>query len=177
VCIIEAEPYDWFKGNVGNLTGKVIDASGAVRYTIQGNWNDSISVQKTKGNEPPRLVWKKIAPPAHSKEQYYFTGFTTTLNEIEPGQKEFLPPTDSRLRPDQQLYEVGKTEEAQAEKDRLEDKQRATRRLMEAGGEEHQPKWFKKVMDPDVGQESWTSNGQYFLAREKHDWSACPDIY
>ena len=132
VCTVDVEPYDWFRGTVGNLTGKVTDASGNVRFLIKGNWNDSISVQKANSNEPPKLVWKKSAPPQFHKEQYFFTTFTIGLNEIEPGQKEELPPTDCRLRPDQRLYEDGHSDEAQKEKDRLEEKQRYTRRLMEA---------------------------------------------
>jgi len=42
-----------------------------------------------------------------------------------------LPPTDSRFRPDQRALENGNYEVASNEKHRLEEKQRAVRRLME----------------------------------------------
>lgn len=53
------------------------------------------------------------------------------LNEPEEG----VAPTDSRLRPDQRLMENGRWEEANKEKLRLEEKQRAVRRLKEAEAE------------------------------------------
>ncbi len=42
-----------------------------------------------------------------------------------------MAPTDSRIRPDQRLMEDGEWDEANREKVRLEEKQRATRRLRE----------------------------------------------
>ncbi|KAK1354566.1 hypothetical protein POM88_047822 [Heracleum sosnowskyi] len=47
-----------------------------------------------------------------------------TLNEITPGLREQLPPTDSRLRPDQRCLENGEFEMANSEKLRLEQRQR-----------------------------------------------------
>lgn len=49
------------------------------------------------------------------------------MNEPEEG----IAPTDSRLRPDQRLMEDGRWDEANAEKLRLEEKQRAVRRARE----------------------------------------------
>lgn len=53
------------------------------------------------------------------------------MNEPEEG----TAPTDSRLRPDQRLMEDGRWDEANAEKLRLEEKQRATRRAREHDSE------------------------------------------
>lgn len=50
--------------------------------------------------------------------------------------EEGIAPTDSRLRPDQRLMENGFWVEANAEKIRLEEKQRAERRAREAESEE-----------------------------------------
>ena len=50
-------------------------------------------------------------------------------------QEELVCPTDSRNRPDQRLMEEGEWDEANAEKLRLEEKQRATRRRREAEAE------------------------------------------
>lgn len=59
---------------------------------------------------------------------YYFSDLALTLNEMEDG----TAPTDSRMRPDQRLMESGKWDEANVEKQRLEEKQRAVRRRREA---------------------------------------------
>lgn len=58
---------------------------------------------------------------------YYFSSLALTLNELEEG----VAPTDSRRRPDQRLMEDGRWDEANAEKQRLEEKQRTTRRERE----------------------------------------------
>ncbi|KPP78171.1 oxysterol-binding protein 2-like [Scleropages formosus] len=99
----------------------------------------------------PKLLWKKYplphfieapslsfqmalfpacrAPPRENAENmYYFSSLALTLNEPEEG----VGPTDSRLRPDQRLMEAGRWDEANVEKQRLEEKQRAVRRRREA---------------------------------------------
>lgn len=58
---------------------------------------------------------------------YYFSSLALTLNESEEG----VAPTDSRRRPDQRLMEDGRWDEANAEKQRLEEKQRSSRRERE----------------------------------------------
>ena len=50
-------------------------------------------------------------------------------------------PTDSRKRPDQRLLEEGKVDDAASEKYRLEEKQRAARRLRQSKKEEWKPRW------------------------------------
>lgn len=54
------------------------------------------------------------------------------LNEPEDG----VAPTDSRLRPDQRFMELGQWERANAEKVRIEEKQRAARRRRESEAEQ-----------------------------------------
>ena len=77
------------------------------------------------------------APPSRSglsgrrenaENMYFFSDLALTLNEPE----ERVAPTDSRLRPDQRLMESGRWDEANVEKQRLEEKQRAVRRRREA---------------------------------------------
>lgn len=53
------------------------------------------------------------------------------MNEMEDG----VAPTDSRLRPDQRYMETTEWDIANKEKQRLEDKQRAARRLREREAE------------------------------------------
>lgn len=60
----------------------------------------------------------------NAENMYYFSELALTLNEHEEG----VAPTDSRLRPDQRLMEKGNWDEANTEKQRLEEKQRMSRR-------------------------------------------------
>lgn len=64
----------------------------------------------------------------NAENMYYFSALALTLNEQEEG----VCLTDSRLRPDQKLMEEGRWDEANSEKQRLEEKQRAVRRRREA---------------------------------------------
>lgn len=59
-----------------------------------------------------------------SEKYYSFTELACQLNEMEEG----IAPTDSRLRPDQRLMELGMWDEANIEKLRLEEKQRLKRK-------------------------------------------------
>ena len=52
-----------------------------------------------------------------------------------------LPPTDARFRPDIRKMEEGDIDLAGQEKNRLEEKQRATRQLMEKRREDWQPRF------------------------------------
>jgi hypothetical protein len=112
---------------------------------------------KGKGSEQfseAHLLWKRSKPPKFPT-RYNLTRFAITLNELTPGLKvkftvcwyqassqdhitvfrlifltckqEKLPPTDSRLRPDQRCLENGEYERANAEKLRLEQRQRQVR--------------------------------------------------
>eukprot|EP00850_Spirogloea_muscicola_P022927 SM000318S12229 [mRNA] locus=s318:64323:65047:- [translate_table: standard] len=115
------------------------------------------------------LVWQR-SPPSKYPMRYGLTSFAITLNEILPGLREKLPPTDSRLRPDQRLLENGQFDEANSEKLRLEQRQRVARKAQEAGWE---PRWFKK----QGPHGTFTYQGGYWEARERGDWSGCADIF
>lgn len=67
-----------------------------------------------------------------AEKYYFFTEFACQLNEAEPG----VAPTDARLRPDQRLMEEAKWDDANVEKVRLEEKQRANRRKRELEAEQ-----------------------------------------
>lgn len=59
---------------------------------------------------------------------HFFSSLALTLNEPEEG----VAPTDSRLRPDQRLMEAGLWDEANSQKQRLEEHQRLERKRKEA---------------------------------------------
>jgi hypothetical protein len=70
----------------------------------------------------------KIMFSPGSETMYNFTKFAIELNEED----ESVAPTDSRRRPDQRAMELGKWDDANKIKNKLEDKQRRARRLFEA---------------------------------------------
>merc|ERR1712051_1068940 len=75
---------------------------------------------------------------------------------------------------------------ANTEKVRLEEKQRAVRRKRETEAEQaalageayenYQPPWFKRIEDDQNGGKLiYVFNGGYWDARDKQDWSLCPE--
>lgn len=64
----------------------------------------------------------------NAENMHFFSSLALTLNEPEEG----VAPTDSRLRPDQRLMEAGLWDEANIQKQRLEESQRLERKRREA---------------------------------------------
>ena len=96
-----------------------------------GKWDEAMyyvlgdPTTKPKGYDPMTeavLLWERDKSP--TKTRYNLSPFAISLNEITPGMVDKLPPTDSRLRPDQRHLENGEYEAANAEKLRLEQLQR-----------------------------------------------------
>ncbi|GAB2225251.1 hypothetical protein Droror1_Dr00006042 [Drosera rotundifolia] len=88
------------------------------------------------------LLWERDRTP--TKTRYNLSPFAISLNELTLGLREKLPPTDSRLRPDQRHLENGAYELANAKKLRQEQSQRQARKMQESGWE---PRWFQKDED------------------------------
>ena len=67
---------------------------------------------------------------------------------------------------------------AAKEKDKLEVKQRAVRKLMEDNKIPYKPTFFEPWENPYDGKLYHIYNGKYFEhCRVKKDWHECPDIF
>lgn len=98
---------------------------------LMGKWDEAMyyvlgdPTTKPKGYDPMTeavLLWER--ENYATKTRYNLSPFAISLNEVTPGLPDYLPPTDSRLRPDQRHLENGEYELANAEKLRLEQLQR-----------------------------------------------------
>jgi hypothetical protein len=122
--------------------------------------------------------------PGRAGAEYRWSAFAAGLNELSEAQAApgALPPTDSRLRPDQRLLEQGRYAEADAEKQRLEHKQRVARkRAAEAGGPPP-PRWFRAAQPPrhapDAAAGAWYEYcGGYWEASRERDWQGARRIF
>uniref|UniRef100_A0A3B4FUG9 Oxysterol-binding protein n=1 Tax=Pundamilia nyererei TaxID=303518 RepID=A0A3B4FUG9_9CICH len=198
-CRLKFSPYSYFSREVPRkVTGVVEDREGTAHYILSGTWDDKIesakivdSSQGCGGSEgkqktvyqtlPPKLLWKKYPLPENAENMHFFSSLALTLNEPEEG----VAPTDSRLRPDQRLMEAGLWDEANSQKQRLEERQRLERKrrlqhissscseLYFAG---YQPLWFEKRTD-ETGDNIFIYKGGYWEAKERQDWSQCPQIF
>ena len=68
--------------------------------------------------------------------------------------------------------------QANAEKKRLEVKQRAVRKAAEQNNDPLEPQWFWKLPNSVAGQTAmYTYKGGYWQSRKTGDWSQCRDIF
>uniref|UniRef100_A0A8C7P861 Oxysterol binding protein 2b n=1 Tax=Oncorhynchus mykiss TaxID=8022 RepID=A0A8C7P861_ONCMY len=191
-CQLKFSPYSYFSREVPRkVTGVVSDSGGQAHYILSGTWDDKIEsskiVQSSKGGSgsegkqktvyqtlSPKLLWKKYPLPDNAENMYFFSSLALTLNEPEDG----VGLTDSRLRPDQRLMEAGRWDEANSEKQRLEEKQRAVRRRREAEATDgFQPQWFHKRTNAITGETNFVYKGGYWEAKDSQDWNMCTEIF
>ncbi|GLT36672.1 hypothetical protein SLA2020_110350 [Shorea laevis] len=167
--IIDRNPHQVHGFVQDNRTGEKV-------AMLVGKWDEAMyyvlgdPITKPKGYDPMTeavLLWER--DKSVTKTRYNLTPFAISVNELTSGLLEKLPPTDSRLRPDQRHLENGEYELANAEKLRLEQLQRQARKLQEKGW---QPKWFSKDEDG-----CYRYVGGYWEARETGNWHGIPDIF
>uniref|UniRef100_A0A915KM37 PH domain-containing protein n=1 Tax=Romanomermis culicivorax TaxID=13658 RepID=A0A915KM37_ROMCU len=149
-----------FKQGCRDVTGNIFDNRNRPVHRISGNWEKSLAMWTGKHKF---TLWEVGSLPPNHEKYYGFTYFALSLNEITQDINENLPPTDSRFRTDKRFLEHGKLNEARQEKHRLEEAQRARRKLRI-----YQPKWFDKeapAKGEHVGNYKFT--GRYWDARRK----------
>uniref|UniRef100_A0A8C9RLD0 Oxysterol-binding protein n=1 Tax=Scleropages formosus TaxID=113540 RepID=A0A8C9RLD0_SCLFO len=221
-CHLKFAPYSYFSRDVARkVTGVVTDKDGKAHFVLSGTWDEKMEVSRvmqssrgggengTEGKQKTvyqtlraRELWKKNPLPEGAETMYYFSLLALTLNEQEEG----VAPTDSRRRPDQRLMEQGHWEEANAEKQRLEEKQRSMRRerereaaraasaaedgemavnedsitdspLKSVPQDNYKAQWFERTEDPTTGEVTHIYMGGYWEAKEQASWDMCPDIF
>ncbi|KAF7230283.1 transcript variant X3 [Nothobranchius furzeri] len=206
-CHLKFAPYSYFSRDIARkVTGVVMDKDGKAHYVLSGTWDEKMEfsrvMQSSRGGEngtegkqktvyqtlKARELWKRNPLPDGAESMYFFTALALTLNEPEEG----VAPTDSRRRPDQRLMEDGRWDEANSEKQRLEEKQRSARREREreaasqrasSQSEEGVPhdnyksRWFDRCEDQITGEQIHIYNGGYWEAKELGSWEGCPDIF
>ncbi|XP_072316737.1 oxysterol-binding protein-related protein 3 isoform X3 [Eucyclogobius newberryi] len=155
-CKITFVKAKYWNSSVNEIEGSVTDQKGKVVHRLFGKWHEAVYC-----GDPPTAtcVWRAGAIPTDFEKYYGFTKFAIELNELCHSVKVLLPPTDTRLRVDQRLLEEGKLEEAEEEKQRIEEMQRQRRKTLESNVT-HLPKFFRKSTN-----DTWVSNNTYWELR------------
>jgi len=171
-----------FSGRSEDVEVETVDAYGdKLSLGLIGKWSSSLLVTEhghPRSNENPMWIAESLVPDA--AKRYGFTTFASSLNEITPCEKDRLPPTDSRLRPDQRAAEDGELDRAEKLKTRLEEEQRKRRKVMEEEGVSWTPKWFEKVEGGDGGEEVWLAKGgkdSYWEQRKEGRWEGVERVF
>ncbi|KAI5821322.1 Oxysterol-binding protein-domain-containing protein [Pyronema omphalodes] len=194
-CYLDFKQRGWRIANAYEVKGRVMDPEGTQMWSVGGKWNDKMYARLSPGYDA-----EVTAPPANSKQgsnptqafliwennprppaPFNLTPFAITLNALPEKLKPYLCPTDTRLRPDQRAMEDGEYDFAATEKNRLEEKQRAKRRVREEEGSHHEPRWFKKATCEITGEEFWAFTDEYWQMRESvskgGSWERVDDIF
>uniref|UniRef100_G3UEF1 Oxysterol-binding protein n=1 Tax=Loxodonta africana TaxID=9785 RepID=G3UEF1_LOXAF len=166
-CKVNFIKAKYWSTNPHEIEGTVFDRSGKAVHRLFGKWHESIYCG---GPSSSTCVWRANPMPKGYEQYYGFTQFALELNEVDPFSRSLLPPTDTRFRPDQRFLEEGNLEEAEIQKQRIEQLQRERRRVLEENNLEHQPRFFsKKVVLKNrlkSDDDSWVSNGTYLELRK-----------
>jgi oxysterol-binding protein-related protein 3/6/7 len=168
-----------FAGRSEEVSVQAFDAKGLlIPEGLAGKWTSHLNLT-TRGQDSGTEVWKVAELSDGAVARYGFTVFAAQMNEITAIEKGALPPTDSRLRPDQRALEDGDVDLAEGLKAKLEERQRGRRRVMEEHGEEWKPKWFVKTGN-DGQEDVWKLRGGrdgYWEARNRGDWAGVVDVF
>lgn len=171
-----------FSGRSEDVYVEVFDDSGNEQNVgLTGTWTRSLAVtenHQTVGDAP---MWEASDLVPDAAKRYGFTTFASSLNEITLLEQGRLPPTDSRLRPDQRAVEDGNFDAAEDLKQKLEEAQRKRRKEMEDEDREWRPKWFELVEGESKGQEEvWVAKkgkGNYWEERKEGKWESVERVF
>ncbi|CDH57471.1 oxysterol-binding protein [Lichtheimia corymbifera JMRC:FSU:9682] len=172
--------------NRNDIVATFFDSNGKKCRRVVGKWSDKLSEEVDMNKRKLNVLWTANPPGLEDYSKYYgFTRYCVELNEITEIERDKIPITDTRYRPDQRLYENGLVDEADAEKQRIEQKQRERRKEFEQQGVVWKPRWFTLQQDayadpsfipqpedsptPNTPQ-SFQYTGQYWQCRETGQW-------
>jgi hypothetical protein len=175
---IEFKQKGMFGGRSEDVQVECYNSSGSsTGLSLVGTWTTSLNV--VENGKVAGEIWHAGDLVDNAAQRYGLTTFAAGLNEITEVEKGKLPPTDSRLRPDQRHWERSQLDEAEEWKTRLEEAQRERRKEIEARGDVHKPRWFVKIDGGDEGEEMWklkTGKGGYWDERSRGTWTGVENI-
>jgi hypothetical protein len=172
-AVVEFKQKGMFGGRSEDVQVDTYSAEGkATGVGLTGLWTTSLKI--TENGKSGKEIWHVGDLVDSAPRCYGLTTFAASLNEITDFEKGHLPPTDTRLRPDQRAAEEGNLDEAESLKAKLEENQRTRRKAMEGSGKAHVPRWFVPVENAGDGEEVWrlkTGKDGYWDVRSRGDWA------
>jgi hypothetical protein len=173
-AVVEFKTKGMFSGRSEDVQVESYTAEGkSAGAGLTGTWTGGLKI--TEGGKAGQEIWRVGDLVDGAPKCYGLTTFAASLNEVTDVEQGKLPPTDTRLRPDQRAAEDGKLDEAEELKAKLEDNQRARRTVMEQSGKQHVPRWFVKADASGEGEEVWklkSGKDGYWDVRSRGDWQA-----
>ncbi|VUC28562.1 unnamed protein product [Clonostachys rosea] len=177
---VEFKSKGMFGGRVEEVHATTFGPDGSNTGSgLTGNWTSELRTVGP-GKAASYDIWNAGDLVDNAAQTYGLTVFAASLNEITEVEKGKLPPSDCRFRPDQRLAEAGNFDEADDVKVKLEEAQRARRRVVEDSGEPYKPRWFVKAEDTPEGEEVWKIKGGkdgYWEERARGTWAGVEKLF
>ncbi|KAF5275203.1 hypothetical protein FQR65_LT04235 [Abscondita terminalis] len=165
-CKLTFAKTNYWSSKRHEVVGTVYDENGKSVRSLFGKWSEALYC----GVAPSaRCIWRAGTLPPNHEQLYGFTRFAIELNEVGPD-SHLLPPTDTRLRPDQRALELGNLHKAEQLKLQLENAQRERRKQRIGKNLQYKPLWFCQNSNTDEGEE-WQYNGKYWDIRKNCGFS------
>ena len=164
-----------FSGRSEEVSVQLYNGDSVLPIGLAGKWTEGF-----KRTDTGATVWTVGPLVPDAPKVYGFTSFAVVLNQITAIEENHLPPTDSRLRPDQQALERNEVDRAEQLKARLEQRQRDRRKVLESHGQVWKPQWFEKVSEGAEGEdEVWRLRERdgYWERRQKGDWKGVQEVF
>jgi len=159
-CSIEFRKAGLFPGPQYTITGFIADGSGKKCIELEGRWDQYLNAKwlvdttNRKTGETVE-VWRITENNFVENDQYGFSKYAVTLNNLDEELAAVLLPTDSRRRLDRMYLEKGDTDSATKWKRVMEERQRADRKDRK---EHWVPLWFHEEQIPTGAEAEATSS-------------------
>ncbi|KAI8913573.1 Oxysterol-binding protein [Gorgonomyces haynaldii] len=165
-CQLTFKESGYFTSANNEVSGDIYSPSNQKLVSLTGQWDHSLSKFLPSNPNALEVIWRANPFPPDHEQNYSLPLFSIQLNELLPQLTKLIPNTDTRYRPDQRLYEEGNVNAAEQEKQRLEQKQREFRKLLEANGTRWTPEFFE-LQDDELseGGKAWVYKGNYWNRR------------
>lgn len=179
-AVVEFAKSGMFSGRSEDLTIKAIGPNKKeLPYSVSGKWTESLTL---KTNTTEKLIWTVGELLPNYTKKFGFTKFAGSLNKVTDMERDHLPPTDTRFRPDILMYRSGDVPKAGELKVSIEEIQREERKELEVRGEIYKPRFFRQVggdeRSPETGEWVYIKGEKsYWNRREKNDWKDLPQLW
>lgn len=169
-AVINLKKKGWFEKKLHFVEGSALAPDGSLQYIMEGTWSEGMTIHRPDSSDV-LAGWTALPPYEGKEDNYYFSQFALQLNIPPESFSRPIPRSDSRWRPDQRALENGDTKVAKAEKERVEEKQRAVRKAREQAHEDYKPRWFSFI------EEEWRYDGGYWEMKAAGEMVDIPDIF
>jgi hypothetical protein len=166
---------------LGHFEGKITDGNKTI-YLIKGNWNSNLYITDANGGNRVDIWTAKDDLFIKNKDyinNYLISEYACNLNYLpeDIGLREALPPTDSRLRPDQRALENRDLLLAVSEKERVENMQRQRHKKFEEDKVKYEPFYFSLILDEKTNEHYYIYKGDYWKDRKMSDFDKLHKIF